>query len=114
MRTIPEDVDSQGRGNVEGRKRREGTIVQQEHLEMLERKTEQKKLFMGPAGLLPGGTVQERGLVRQWVEVFDYRGDANFSGFVAEDKHGDKALMVFFGQDIASKELKHGYFFSIQ
>lgn len=47
------------------------------------------------------------GLVKNYVEVWDYAGGARFRGFVAE-KGGERALFVFFDKDVLDKDLKPG------
>ena len=47
------------------------------------------------------------GLVREYVEVWDYAGGARFRGFVAE-KDGERALFVFFDKEVIGKDLKPG------
>ncbi|KAI9812636.1 MAG: hypothetical protein M1827_004625 [Pycnora praestabilis] len=42
-----------------------------------------------------------------WVEVWDYAGDARFRGFVA-DLTGEKSLFVFFEEGAVGRDLKHG------
>ena len=47
------------------------------------------------------------GLVREYVEVWDYAGGARFRGFVAE-KDDERALFVFFDNEVIGKDLKPG------
>jgi hypothetical protein len=47
------------------------------------------------------------GLVRDYVEVWDYAGGARFRGFVAE-KDDERALFVFFDKEVIGKDLKPG------
>jgi len=53
------------------------------------------------------GRVQQKGLVEEWVEMWDYVGGIRFRGFVAE-KDAERALVVFFDQNLAGG-LKSGY-----
>lgn len=108
VRTNSEDARIQSRTSVEGYEQRASAKDQPKYREMRERKLEQKELFMRLTSLEPDRNVAEQGLIRDWVEVFDYRGDASFRGFVAEDAYAQRALLVFFEQTIAGKELKHG------
>lgn len=46
-------------------------------------------------------------LVREWIEMWDYTGGAQFRGFTAErPKDGFRSLFVFFEVDTVGKELK--------
>lgn len=47
------------------------------------------------------------GLVREWVEIWDYAGGLRFRGFVAE-KDGSRALFIFFDNSVMGKDLKSG------
>lgn len=49
-------------------------------------------------------------LVRQYLELWDYKGGASFKGFVT----ADKTMVVFFDDGVISKELKPGYVPKIQ
>ena len=53
------------------------------------------------------GYVDERGLVSDWIEVWDYVGGIRFRGFVAE-RNGEKTLFVFFDQDVIAGKIKAG------
>ncbi|KAI9704595.1 MAG: hypothetical protein M1820_005508 [Bogoriella megaspora] len=59
-------------------------------------------------GLQVQDIAEERGAVRDWVEVFDYRGDVSFRGCVVEDDDGERSFVVFFSHGVVGKELKHG------
>ncbi len=60
--------------------------------------------YMSPA---PDGFTEPRGLVKHWVEVWDYAGGAHFRGFVAGE--GDeKALFIFFDNGVIGNDLKPG------
>ena len=50
---------------------------------------------------------RQMGLVSDWIEVWDYVGGIRFRGFVAE-KDGEKALVVFFDQNVIGGDLKAG------
>lgn len=47
------------------------------------------------------------GLVKEYVEVFDYVGGLQFRGFVAE-KGDERALFVFFENSALGADLKPG------
>ncbi len=47
------------------------------------------------------------GMLKEYVEVWDYTGDARFRGFVA-DKDNERALFVFFDREVIGKDLKPG------
>ncbi|KAF2195661.1 hypothetical protein K469DRAFT_699256 [Zopfia rhizophila CBS 207.26] len=53
------------------------------------------------------GFVEKRGLVSDWVEIWDYVGGNKFRGFVAENE-GEKAMFVFFDQSVIGGDLKSG------
>ncbi|KAJ4347308.1 uncharacterized protein N0V89_011248 [Didymosphaeria variabile] len=53
------------------------------------------------------GWVHQKGLVSDWIEVWDYVGGIRFRGFVAE-KAGEKAMFVFFDQNVIGGDLKAG------
>ena len=57
----------------------------------------------------PDGRIypQAGGLVREYVEVWDYAGDARFRGFVAE-KDDERSLFVFFDHEVMGMDLKPG------
>jgi hypothetical protein len=48
------------------------------------------------------------GMVKDYVEIWDYTGGARFRGFVAE-KEDERALFVFFDKEVIGKDLKPGY-----
>lgn len=50
----------------------------------------------------------EYGLVEKWVEVWDYVGGIRFRGFLAT-KEGQRALFVFFDENVYTHDLKPGY-----
>lgn len=54
------------------------------------------------------GPVQQKGLVSDWIEVWDYVGGIRFRGFIAE-KEEEKAMFVFFDQNVVGGDLKAGY-----
>jgi hypothetical protein len=60
----------------------------------------------------PDGRIypQAGGMIRDYVEVWDYAGGARFRGFVAE-KENERALFVFFDKDVMGMDLKPGYAF---
>jgi hypothetical protein len=60
----------------------------------------------------PDGRIypQAGGMIRDYVEVWDYAGGARFRGFVAE-KEDERALFVFFDKDVMGMDLKPGYVF---
>jgi hypothetical protein len=53
------------------------------------------------------GEVGQSGLISDWIEVWDYVGGIRFRGFVAE-RNGEKALFVFFDQDVIGGKIKAG------
>lgn len=53
------------------------------------------------------GEVQQKGLVSDWIEVWDYVGGNRFRGFVA-NKNDEKAMVVFFDQNVIGGDLKAG------
>ncbi|KAF2244858.1 hypothetical protein BU26DRAFT_533463 [Trematosphaeria pertusa] len=53
------------------------------------------------------GPVQQKGLVSDWIEVWDYVGGIRFRGFIAE-KEEEKAMFVFFDQNVVGGDLKAG------
>lgn len=53
------------------------------------------------------GMVYDNGIISDWVEVWDYVGGIRFRGFVAE-KSEEKALFVFFDQNVVGGDLKAG------
>jgi hypothetical protein len=53
------------------------------------------------------GYVSDKGMVSEWVEVWDYVGGIRFLGFVAE-KEGERTLFVFFDQDVIGGKIKAG------
>ncbi|KAL5371032.1 hypothetical protein PMIN02_012942 [Paraphaeosphaeria minitans] len=53
------------------------------------------------------GWVHQKGLVSDWIEVWDYVGGIRFRGFVAE-KADVKAMVVFFDQNVIGGDLKAG------
>lgn len=58
-----------------------------------------------PSGILD---VQDpRGMVKEWVEIWDYAGGQRFRGFVAE-KEGERSMFVFFDNTVIGKDLKQG------
>ena len=46
--------------------------------------------------------------ISQYLEMFDYRGDLRFRGFVANSTEGGDSLFVFFEHEMAGKDLKPG------
>lgn len=57
----------------------------------------------------PDGRIYPKtgGMVKEYVEVWDYAGGARFRGFVAE-KDDERSLFVFFDKEAMSKDLKPG------
>ncbi|EMC95976.1 hypothetical protein BAUCODRAFT_123255 [Baudoinia panamericana UAMH 10762] len=57
----------------------------------------------------PDGRIYPKtgGMVREYVEVWDYVGGARFRGFVAE-KDDERGMFVFFDRDVIGKDLKPG------
>lgn len=53
------------------------------------------------------GYVQQKGLVSDWIEMWDYVGGIRFRGFVAE-KDDEKAMVIFFDQNVIGGDLKAG------
>ena len=47
------------------------------------------------------------GLIREYVEVWDYAGGARFRGFVAE-RGDERSLFVFFDREVVGLDLKPG------
>ncbi|KAK3669620.1 hypothetical protein LTR78_010495 [Recurvomyces mirabilis] len=48
------------------------------------------------------------GVVKDYVEIWDYVGGARFRGFVAETQD-ERSLFVFFDKEVIGKDLKPGY-----
>lgn len=48
------------------------------------------------------------GLIREYVEMWDYAGGTRFRGFVAE-KEDERAMFVFFDKEVIGKDLKPGF-----
>ncbi len=58
------------------------------------------------------GYLEMGGMLKEYVEVWDYSAcDARFTGFVAE-KEEERALFIFFDKDVMGKDLKPGYVLS--
>ncbi|KAK3116473.1 hypothetical protein LTR53_003137 [Teratosphaeriaceae sp. CCFEE 6253] len=57
----------------------------------------------------PDGRVYSKpgGMLKGYVEVFDYIGGARFRGFVAE-KEDERSMFVFFDTEVIGKDLKPG------
>ena len=55
----------------------------------------------------------EGGLIKEYVEVWDYVGGLRFRGFVAE-KDDERSLFIFFDQYVVGTDMKKGYAFSRQ
>jgi len=53
------------------------------------------------------GFAQRRGLVTEWLEMYDYVGGTRFRGFVAE-KNGERTMFVFFDNEVIGNDLKPG------
>ncbi|KAK3058363.1 hypothetical protein LTR09_001441 [Extremus antarcticus] len=54
------------------------------------------------------GYLEMGGMLKEYVEVWDYSAcDARFTGFVAE-KEEERALFIFFDKDVMGKDLKPG------
>lgn len=47
------------------------------------------------------------GLIKEYVEVFDYAGGLRFRGFVAE-KDDERSLFIFFDEEVIGQDLKPG------
>ena len=47
------------------------------------------------------------GMVKDWIEVWDYVGGNRFRGFVAE-KDGEKTMFVFFDPNVIGSKIKAG------
>lgn len=47
------------------------------------------------------------GMIRDYVEIYDYAGGARFRGFVAE-KDDERTMFVFWDKDVLDKDLKPG------
>jgi len=58
----------------------------------------------------PGGHMYPTfgGLLREYVEVWDYTAGQRFRGFVAEKDDGQRAMFVFFDRQVVGKDLKPG------
>ena len=58
----------------------------------------------------PDGKIypEVEGLVRDYVEVFDYAGGLRFRGFVVE-KDDERSLFIFFDEEVIGHDLKPGY-----
>jgi hypothetical protein len=56
----------------------------------------------------PETLTADNGVVRDWIEMWDYVGGIRFRGFVAE-KEDEKAMFVFFDQSVVVGDLKAGY-----
>ena len=48
------------------------------------------------------------GVVKAYVEVWDYVGSARFRGFVAEKEENERSMFIFFDQEVVGKDLKPG------
>lgn len=53
------------------------------------------------------GTIEKGGLVKTWLEMYDYVGGNKFRGFVAE-QDGENTMFVFFDQSVHADDLKPG------
>lgn len=71
---------------------------------------EQESRVMGVQGTKTStsGTTKVSHGISQYLEMFDYRGDLRFRGFVAENAEGGSSMFVFFESDVAGKDLKPG------
>lgn len=47
------------------------------------------------------------GLVKDYVEVFDYAGGLRFRGFIAE-KDDERSMFIFFDEEVIGEDLKPG------
>ena len=47
------------------------------------------------------------GMVKEYMEVWDYAGGARFRGFVAE-KDDERGMFIFFDQEVMGQDLKPG------
>lgn len=48
------------------------------------------------------------GVLKEYLEVFEYAGGARFRGFVAE-KEDMRSMFIFFDQEVMAMDLKQGY-----
>nr|POE51149.1 hypothetical protein CFP56_70526 [Quercus suber] len=48
------------------------------------------------------------GMVREYVEMWDYAGGTRFRGFLAEKPDGQRSLFIFFDKEVIGKDLKPG------
>ena len=60
-----------------------------------------------PSPEMDNGAVKQKGLVTDWLEIWDYVGGNRFRGFVAE-KDGERTMCVFFDQEVIGGDLKAG------
>lgn len=51
---------------------------------------------------------ESHGLIRDYVEMWDYVGGTRFRGFVAERDDGERCMFVFFDREVIGKDLKPG------
>ncbi|KAF2753701.1 hypothetical protein EJ05DRAFT_169050 [Pseudovirgaria hyperparasitica] len=59
-------------------------------------------------GLQPFGSIEQRGVVTAWCKVYDYVGGALFRCFIVEEDNGERAMFVFFNDDVNGSDLKPG------
>lgn len=62
-----------------------------------------------PADAVGMPLVAGGGMVRQYMEVYDYVGGSRFRGFTAEKRDGERAMFVFFDREVIGQDLKAGY-----
>ncbi|KAF2835090.1 hypothetical protein M501DRAFT_909887, partial [Patellaria atrata CBS 101060] len=55
----------------------------------------------------PDGFVEQRGVVKEWCEIYDYAGGALFRGFTTGEDDG-RTLFVFFDERVTGRDLKPG------
>nr|POE93429.1 hypothetical protein CFP56_19441 [Quercus suber] len=48
------------------------------------------------------------GMVREYVEMWDYAGGTRFRGFLAEKPHNERSLFIFFDKEVIGRDLKPG------
>jgi hypothetical protein len=69
-----------------------------------------ERIALGQDSLVMGANKawkNESSYPQKWLEVWDYRGDLTFRGFVVE-KNGGRSLFIFFEAAVAGKDLKPG------
>ncbi|KAF2204944.1 hypothetical protein GQ43DRAFT_468630 [Delitschia confertaspora ATCC 74209] len=89
---------------VMGMHNQSGTAGEQNHMSDMQQYADRIHGYPSPE---MDGIIEKRGLVNDWIEIFDYVGGIRFMGFVAE-KDGEKAMFVFFDQSVIGGDLKPG------